>query len=398
VAVLGPGLVAAAAGNDAGGIATAASAGATAGYRLLWAFVLSGLGLLVVQEMCARMGALTGRGLADLIRERFRARWAMLAMMLLVIANAGVTVAQLAGIAAAGELFGVPRALAVPIAAIGLGVLILRLPYRPAERVFLTLAALLLSYVGAAILAGPDWAAVGRGLTLPTLPADAGEAALLVTIWGSQITPYMQFFVQAAVVDRGATEHDLAAVQIDSATGAIASTVVAIMIVVATAATLHPAGLEVEDAATAARALEPVAGSAAATLFGAGLLGAALLAAGVVPLSTAYAVCEAFGWERGVTQSFRDAPLFYGTFTALLGGAAMVVLWPGLPLVRAMLASQLVAGLLLPPLLAFILLLANDRRLLGKGANGPLANAFGISTLAILTVLEILLAAQILSG
>jgi Mn2+/Fe2+ NRAMP family transporter len=391
-------VVAAAAGNDAGGIATAAQVGATSGYRLLWAFVLSGIGLIAVQEMCARMGATTGRGLADLIRERFRVRWAVLAMVMLVVANAGTTIAELAGIAAAGELFGAPRALVVPLAALGLGVLILRLPYRPAERVFLLLSSLLLTYVLAAVLAQPDWPAVVHSLLVPAPPANLGEAALLITIWGSQITPYMQFFVQSAVVDRGTTDQELSSVRVDAAVGAIASTFVALFIVIATAATLHPVGQAVDDAAAAARALEPVAGPAAATLFGMGLLGAALLAAGVVPLATAYAVCEAFGWERGVSHSFQDAPVFYGLFIALLGGAAAAVMWPGLPLVRAMLASQLVAGLLLPPILAFILLLANDRRLLGTRKNGRLANVIGGGTLALLSVLEVVLLVQAITA
>ncbi|HLI28682.1 MAG TPA: Nramp family divalent metal transporter [Chloroflexota bacterium] len=398
LAALGPGLVAAAAGNDAGGIATAVVVGATTGYHLLWAFLLSGLGLIVVQEMCARMGALTGRGLADLIRERFRVRWTVFAMLLLVVANSGATVAQLAGIAAAAELFGVPRWVAVPLAVVALAALVLRLPYRPAERVFLALAALLLAYVAAAVLARPDWEAVGRGLLVPALPADLGEAALLVTIWGSQITPYMQFFVQAAVVDKGATEHELSAVRLDTILGAIVANVVTVFVVIATAATLHAAGVAVDDAAAAARALEPLAGSLAAALFGAGLLGSALLAAGVIPLSTAYAVCEAFGWERGVSHALREAPAFYGLFAGVLGVAAVVVLWPGLPLLRAMVASQLLGGLLLGPLLAFILLLANDRRLLGGGANGPRANLAAGATLLLVVVLELALVALALGS
>jgi Mn2+/Fe2+ NRAMP family transporter len=319
-------------------------------------------------------------------------------MLLLLVANAGTTVAELAGVAAAGELFGIPRWVAVPLVAVGLGVLIVRLPYRPAERVFLALSALMLAYVGAAVLAHPDWSAVARGLVLPTLPADMGEVALLVAIWGAIITPYQQFFFQAAVVDKGATERDLGAVQLDAAVGAVGAGLIAICIVIATGATLHATGVTIDDAATAARALEPVAGAAASALFGAGLLGAALLAAGVVPLSTAYAVCEAFGWERGLSLSWREAPAFYGLFLGLLGLAALVVLWPGLPLMRAMVASQLLAGLLLPPPLAFILLLVNDRRLLGRAANGPLANAAGLAMLALLTVLEIGLIVQAVAG
>ncbi|MBX5490275.1 MAG: Nramp family divalent metal transporter [Chloroflexi bacterium] len=396
--ILGPGLVAAAAGNDAGGVATAVVVGATTGYHLLWAFVLSGLGLIVVQEMCARMGALTGRGLADLIRERFRVRWTVFAMLLLVVANSGATVAQLAGIAAAAELFGLPRWLSVPLATVALAVLVLRLPYRPAERVFLALAALLLAYVVAAVLAQPDWAAVGRGMLVPALPADLGEAALLVTILGSQITPYMQFFVQAAVVDKGATEHDLRAVRLDTVLGAVVANVVTVFVVIATAATLYVAGIAVDDAAAAAQALAPLAGPLATALFAAGLLGSALLAAGVIPLSTAYAVCEAFGWERGVSHPLREAPAFYGLFAGVLSAAAAVVLWPGLPLLRAMVASQLLGGLLLSPLLAFILVLANDRRLLGAGANGPLANLAAGVTLLLVVLLQLALVALALAG
>jgi NRAMP (natural resistance-associated macrophage protein)-like metal ion transporter len=398
LAALGPGLLAAAAGNDAGGIATAAAVGAASGYQLLWAYLLSSISLLVVQEMCARMGALTGRGLADLLRERFRVRWTALAMLVMVLANIGTTIAELAGIAAVSELFGLSRWIAVPLAACGLAVLVLRLPYGPAERVFLSLAALLLAYFAAALLAAPDWNAVLQGLLQPTPPRDLSEAALLLTIWGSQVTPYMHFFVQAAVVDKGATERELGSIRLDATVGVVISSAVAIFVVIATAATLHTAGVAVEDAATAARALEPLAGAQAALLFGAGLLGAALLAAGVVPLSTAYAVCEAFGWERGISRPLREAPLFYGLFAAVLGGATAVVLWPGLPLIRAMVASQFLAGVLLPPLLAFILLLANDHRLLGKGVNGPLANTLGIGTLLLLTALEGLLLAQSFLG
>lgn len=388
LAVLGPGLVTGAAGDDAGGIATYASVGAQYGYTLLWALSVIAVALLVVQLQVARLGIVTGKGLAELIRERFGVRWTALAMLILLLANGSVTVAEFAGIAAAGELFGVPRVLAVPLSALAVWVVVVRGSYRATEKVFLVLSAGLLTYVGAAFLAQPDWAAVARSSVTPTIHWDARFVTTLVALVGTSITPYMLFYLQASISDKGVGIEEYARERADVLVGSVLSLVIALFIIVSTGATLYASGIAVQSAEDAARALEPLAGRYATVLFGLGLFGASMLAAGVLPLSTAYAVCGAFGWERGVSASWRDAPVFNGLYTALIALAALFVLVPGLPLIPVILATQTLNGLLLPVVLVFLTRLAGDRALLGRYANGRLFQALAWGTTGSLAVLS----------
>jgi NRAMP (natural resistance-associated macrophage protein)-like metal ion transporter len=393
LAVLGPGMVAANAGNDAGGIATYASAGATYGYKLLWALIPITVSLGLVQEMCARMGVVTGKGLADLIREQFGVRWTMLIMLALLVANAGVTVSEFAGIAVSTELFGVPRFLSVPLAALAVWWLVVKGSYRRVERVFLVMSLVFLGYVVSAFLAHPDWSEVARATVHPTFQLDSRYLFMLVALIGTTISPYMQVFVQSSVVEKGVPEEEYNLTRVDVWVGTIFAISIAFFIVVSTAATLHRAGLtrELESAAEAAQALAPLAGEYARTLFGVGLFGASMLAAGVLPLATAYSVSEALGFEKGVSRSFREAPIFLGIFTFLIAVGALVAILPGLPLWRVLVATQFINGLLLPVILVAVLRLASNRDLMGARANSRVYNLVAWLTVFVVSALSLLL-------
>ena len=390
LAVIGPGMVAANAGNDAGGIATYASAGADYGYHLLWTLVPLVFALGIVQETCARMGAVTGKGLSDLIREQFGVRWTVLVMLALLVANGGVTVSEFVGIAAATELFGVPRYASVPLAALAVWWLVVKGSYRRVERVFLAMSLVFLGYVVSAFLARPDWGGVARGLARPEVQFNAGYLFTVVALIGTTISPYMQVFVQSSVVEKCVTEEDYALTRADVWTGTVFAIAVAFFIAVATAARLHTAGIHIESAEDAARALEPLAGEYAKILFGVGLFGASMLAAAVLPLSTAYSISEALGFEKGVSRSFREAPIFLGIFTFLVAVGGLVAMIPGLPLISVLLVTQVINGLLLPVLLVSVLRLVNDRELMGAHANGPVYNAASWLTVVVVSALSVL--------
>ena len=390
LAVIGPGVIAANAGNDAGGIATYASAGADYGYNLLWTLIPLVLALGIVQETCARMGAVTGKGLSDLIREQFGVRWTVLVMLALLVANGGVTVSEFAGIAAATELFGVPRYVSVPLAAFAVWWLVVKGSYRRVERVFLLMSLVFLSYIVSAFLAHPQWGAVARGLVQPKVEFNAGYLFTVVALIGTTISPYMQVFVQSSVVEKGVTEEDYALTRVDVWTGTVFAIAVAFFITVATAATLHAAGIRIESAEQAAEALKPLAGSYARALFGVGLFGASMLAAAVLPLSTAYSISEALGFEKGVSRSFREAPIFLGIFTFLIVVGGLVAMIPGLPLFDVLLVTQVINGLLLPVLLISILRLVNNRELMGAHKNGRVYNAASWLTAAVVSALSLL--------
>ena len=393
LAVLGPGMVAANAGNDAGGIATYATAGAVYGYTLLWALVPITVSLGLVQEMCARMGVVTGKGLADLIREQFGVRWTMLIMLALLVANAGVTVSEFAGIAVSTELFGVPRYLSVPLAALAVWWLVVKGSYRRVERVFLVMSLVFLGYIISAFLAHPDWSEVAHSAVHPTFQLDSRYLFMLVALIGTTISPYMQVFVQSSVVEKGVAVEEYNLTRADVWVGTIFAISIAFFIVVSTAATLHRTGLtrELESAAEAAQALAPLAGEYARTLFGVGLFGASMLAAGVLPLATAYSVSEALGFEKGVSRSFREAPIFLGIFTFLIAVGALVSILPGLPLWRVLVATQFINGLLLPVILVAVLRLASNRDLMGVRANGRVYNLVAWLTVAVVSALSLLL-------
>lgn len=392
---LGPGLIAANAGNDAGAVATWASVGALYGYQLLWVLVVVTVSLCVVQEMCARMGAAAGKGLADLIREHFGVRGAAFAMLTLLIANALVTISEFAGIAAAGELLGISKYVTVPLAAVGVWLLITRGSYDKVEKVFLVMSLAFFTYPIAAILAKPNWSAVAFHSIVPTGHLTATFFLLLVGTVGTTITPYMQLYIQSSVAEKGVDMEHYKAERNETYFGSIFAAVVVASIVIATAATVYAhsggAGVQITDAKQAALALEPFLGTYAPLLFGIGLLGASLLAAAVLPLATAYAVCESFGFERGVSHSFREAPIFHGLFTGMLAFGALVALIPGLPLISVIIVSQVINGVLLPILLVFIIKLVNNHQIMGKYVNKPWQNAVAWGTASMLSVLSMIM-------
>lgn len=391
LAFLGPGLIAGAAGDDAGGIATYASVGAQYGYDLLWVIGPITVSLIVIQLQVARMGVVTGKGFAELIREEFGVKWTAFAMLVLIIANGTVTIAEFAGVAAASELFNIPRFIVVPLMAVGVWLIVVRASYTVAEKIFIVLSLALLTYVGAAFLARPDWGHVARSLVTPVFHADAGFLSTFVAVVGTTITPYMLFYLQSSLTDKGVSLEDYPAERTDVVIGSLLTTIVALFIIVSTAATLNLEGITIGTPEDAARALEPLAGEYARILFGVGLFGASMLAASVLPLSTAYAVCGAFGWERGVSMSWSRAPLFNGLYTALIVFGAAFVLLPGLPLIQAIVATQLLNGVLLPIVLIFVLRLVNDRDLMGSHTNSRAFNVLSYATTAILIGLTIAL-------
>jgi NRAMP (natural resistance-associated macrophage protein)-like metal ion transporter len=383
--VMGPGLIAGLAGNDAGGITTYSVLGAQTGYSLLWILPLTTVMLVVVLEMAARMGAVSGQGLGDLIRDDFGIRWTLFAMIVLLIANGANVIAEFAGAAAALEIFGVPRWLTVPVVAAGIWALVVFAGYRLVERVFLSVAVVFLAYVVSAFVAGPDWGEVARSLVTPSISFEPNTLLLMVATVGTTVTPYMFFYLQSSVADKGLGPDELALERGDAILGGIWTNVIALFIVIVTAVTLFPREIQVVSAEQAALALAPVAGNFAKALFAFGLFGASVLAATVMPLTTSYAVCESFGWESGVSRKFSEAPAFMGLYTALIVIGALVVLLPGLPLIGVILVSQNLNGILLPIILVFMLRLVNNRRIMGEHVNPTWLNvlAWGLTGLII---------------
>ncbi|HNP70605.1 MAG TPA: Nramp family divalent metal transporter [Kouleothrix sp.] len=395
---LGPGLLAASAGNDAGGIATYASAGASYGYGLLWAMVIVTICVGVVQEMSARLGAVTGKGFSDLVRENFSLRVTALILLTLFVANFGIIVSEFVGIAAAAELFGVSRYVAVPVTAGLVWLLITRGSYDRVEKIFLVLTLGFFAYIGAAFLARPDWGEVLVATALPRPPLEVGYLQLLIALIGTTISPYMQLYVQSSVVEKGVTPEEYRYTRFDVFVGTLFAGLVASFIIIATAATLFPRGIAIETAADAAVALEPVAGPYARLLFGLGLLGASLLAAGVLPLATTYVMSEALGFERGVSRSWSEAPIFMGLFTGLVVVGALLALIPGLPLIQVLVGVYVLNGLLLPIELFAILALVNNRELMGEHTNRRGYNALAWAITIVVSLLSISLIAITVLG
>ena len=390
---LGPGLISGFADNDAGGITTYSIAGAQYGYGLMWVLLASMIALAITQETGLRLGLATGDGLASLIRERFRVRWALFAVVTMLAANLGDTVAEFAGIAAALDLFGVPPAISA-IAAASLIVLVLsRVNFNRIQYALLLVGVgVSVAYAMSAVLAHPDWAAAARALVVPGVTFDTTYLLAVVGTVGTTITPWGQAFIQSYAADKGLRRADLPAGRLDVALGALLTNVVAGFIVVACAATLWAHGhSEIGSAADAALALGPVAGRAATVIFAAGLLAASLLGLATVPLTSAYSACEAFGFERGLSFRWREAPIFYGLLTFFVGASALFVVIPGLPLIQVMFLSQVFDGLLLPPILVFVMLLATDRARLGSLASGPIARTIGWSVTAAISLLSLAL-------
>lgn len=372
LAVVGPGLLAGLSDDDPAGITTYSILGAEHGYRLLWVLALSTAMLIVFHELAARLGVVTGKGMILLVRERFGRRAATVAVGALVVANLGTLCAEFAGIAVGARLLtGVERGIAVPVAAVAVVTLVLGASFHRVEHVLLALSAVFAAYLVAGVLADPDWSAAARGLAVPSLPGTRDALLVIVATVGTTLAPWGLAFMQSYAVDKRLTPDELPWERVDVATGAILTGVIGAFIVIACAATLHPAGVSIDDGADAARALEPLAGSAAATLFGLGFVGAALLAAAVVPLSTAYSLCEAVGHPAGLHERPRRAPLFYGTFVAAVGLAAGVVLIPSLPLVPVLFLTQALNAVLLLAILPFLRALGRDPSVLGDHRLGP---------------------------
>jgi Mn2+/Fe2+ NRAMP family transporter len=396
LAVLGPGVIAASGGNDAGGIAIYSTSGAQFGYRMLFFMLLVAVGLVLVQEMAARLGAYTGKGLAALIREEFSLRVAAFALVCLLVANLGLVVSEFAGIAAALELFGVSRYLSVPVAAVVIWGLVVFGSYRYAERLFLLLALVFLTYPVAAVLAHPDWGEVAANAFWPHLSGSKEFLFLAVAVIGTTITPYMQHYQAAAVADKGIGPDDYHLERLDVVLGVVFACLVAVFIIIATGATIGGSG-PLQSASEAASALRPVAGARAELLFGIGLLGASALAAAVVPLSTAYAMSEAIGVERSVSRTFAEAPLFLGLFTGQIVIGSLVALLPG-PLISILVNAYVVNGLIAPVILTFILILTNRRGLLGQAANGKVFRAAATVVVVLVSLLSTVVLVQTVLG
>jgi len=381
LAVMGPGIIAASAGNDSGGISTYSQAGAKYGYQMLWMMFLMTFSLVIVQEMAGRMGAVTGKGFAALIRERFGVRPTFFAMLALLASNAATSVAEFAGIAAAMELFGVSRYVAVPVAAVVVWLLVVRGSFRNVEKVLLALSLVFVAYIITAFAAKPDWLVVGRSLVTPSFQMNPAFFSLAVALTGTTIAPWMQFFVQSNIVDKGTSIKEWALAKWDVIAGAVAANFVAIFIIVTTGTVLHPKGIVITLASDAAIALTPLVGHYATILFAIGLLSASFLAACVLPLTAGYSICEAFGWEAGVDRKFSEAPAFIGIYTFVIFVGAAIILIPGANLIAVMILSQVINGMMLPFLLIFMMIIINDKRIMGEYTNGRVYNGIAWVTI-----------------
>ncbi|HZT85920.1 MAG TPA: Nramp family divalent metal transporter [Gaiellaceae bacterium] len=399
LAFLGPGIVAANAGNDAGGIATYASIGARYQYDLLWMMVLLTVSLVVVQEMAARMGAVTGKGLAELVREQYGPRWSLVSTFAVLLANLGICVSEFVGVGAALELAHVPPQASVPIAAVVVWLLVVRGSYKLAERVFVAMTIPFFAYPVASILARPHWGSVGRAVVEPRIHVTGPYLILFIATVGTTITPFMQLYLQSAVVERGLGPEDIPAERAEVASASLFANLVAGFIIIATGATLFVHGRHtVASAADAAKALEPFAGRFAEALFAVGLLGASLLAAAVLPVTAAYVIAETFGLEKGIARRPREAPVFVTTLTVLLVVGAGVAMVPGLPVIKLLVLVQVVNGALLPVTLFFVWRLARNEELMGEHRNGRVFDALAALTVLATGALSLVLVGLTLAG
>jgi len=383
LALLGPGIITSNVDNDAGGIATYSICGARFGYSLLWSLIPISILLIVVQEMCFRMGVVTGKGLSDLIRERFGVRITFYLMVAVFACNLGNVFAEFAGIAASLAIVGVSKYVSVPIAAALVWLLVVKGNYKRVEKIFLAACVVYVSYIIAGVMVKPPWGEVAAEVLVPRLNWNGDALAMLIGVVGTTIAPWMQFYLQAAVVEKGVKVSEYRFAKWDVITGSIGVNVVAFFIILACGATIFVAQIPIETAADAAMALRPLAGKYASFLFGFGLLNASLFAASILPLSTAFFISEAFGWEAGVDKKFSEAPQFYSLYTGTVAVGAVAILLPGIPLLTIMYLSQVFNGVVLPVVIAFMLILINDRRLMGNYVNGPIRNvvATGASVL-----------------
>ena len=397
LAAMGPGMVAALAGADAGGVATYSSAGALFGYGQLWTVPVMCLLLIVAQETAARMGCVTGKGFASLIREQFGVRMSTLAMLALLISNTTVTLSEFAGVASGFALFGIPAYVSVPIAAVAIWALTMSGSYHRIEKILLLISCAFVTYVVAGVMVGPDWGDALNATLIPRFSTDPQYFSVLVANIGTTIAPWMIFLAQSNVVEKNAHAEDLPYQRIDTVTGSVVASAISWFIILTTGAVLFPAGIAVNGAEDAASALAPLVGPYAEALFGAGLVGASFLAACVLPGITSSAICEAFGWERGADRSWQEAPVYRGIITAIIFLSAVIVIVPNVNLFGIMMLAQVVNGVLLPVLLVFMVLIAGDRHVMGRFANGRIWNGltwFTIIAVVILTIVMFVLQAM----
>jgi NRAMP (natural resistance-associated macrophage protein)-like metal ion transporter len=388
MSILGPGIITGSVDNDAGGITTYSVAGAVYGYKLLWTLIPSFIALLAVQEMNARMGIVTGKGLADLIRESFGVRITFYIFIFLLVADVGNTATEFAGVAGSMNIFGVSKYISVPLAAIAVWVLVLKGNYKFAERVFLLFSVFLLSYVVSAVLAGPDWKVIGKAIITPTIHFDNEYITTVLGIIGTTVAPWMQFYMQSSVIEKKLKISDYKYTLWDVVLGCIATIVVAFFIIVACAATLHVNGVKINEASDAAMALQPLAGALASQLFAFGLFVASIFSAAILPLATAFYVCEAFGFEAGIDKKFGEAPQFYSLFTIIILIGAGIIMIPGAPLIAITIWTQVLNAILLPIVLVCMMIIVNNKEIMEEYTNNRLQNTIGWTTTVILIILS----------
>lgn len=391
LAALGPGIITGSVDNDAGGITTYSVAGAMYGYGLIWTLIPSFFALVVIQEMNARMGIVTQKGLADLIREHSGVRITFFVFAAMLIADLGNTVTEFAGVAGSMEVFGVPRWISVPIVAVGVWLLVVKGTYRSVERVFLIFSLFLLSYVVSAVLGKPQWGEIGQAIVSPRIDLNFACIAMIISLIGTTIAPWMQFYMQSAVIEKGLTIKDYRFTVLDVVLGCVATVVVAFFIIVACASTLHVNGIQINEAKDAALSLQPLAGRFSAHLFAFGLFIASVFAATILPVATAFYICQAFGFEAGIDRKLSEAPEFYTLYTGMIAVAALIILLPQTPLIKITLWSQTLNGILLPVVLVCMMLLVNNREIMGKHTNGWVKNLIGWSTVVTMAGLSVCL-------
>ena len=391
LSILGPGIITGSVDNDAGGITTYSVAGAIYGYKLLWTLVPSFIILMVVQEMNARMGVVTGKGLADLIRENFGVKITFLIFLGLVAADIGNTATEFAGVAGSMAIFGVSKYLSVPLVAIGVWILVVKGNYKISERIFLFFSFCLLSYIISAVLAKPDWKQIGASFVNPTMSFNKDSLSMVLGIVGTTIAPWMQFYMQSAVMEKGIKIEEYKYAVWDVIIGCVATVVVAFFIIVACAATLHVNGIVINEAKDAAVSLKPFAGAFASQLFAFGLFVASVFSATILPLATAFYVCEAFGFEAGINKRLHEAPQFYVLFTSIIAISIIIILIPNAPLIAITIWSQVINAALLPVVLISMILMVNNKRLMGKYTNNNFQNIVSWSTTVVLIVLTVML-------
>ncbi len=391
LAILGPGIVTGSVDNDAGGITTYSVAGALYGYNLLWTLIPSFIALVVIQEMNLRMGMITGKGLADLIRENFGVKITAFIFFGLIVADIGNTATEFAGVAGSMAVFGVSKYLSVPLTALAVWILATKGNYKTAERLFLFFSFCLLFYVVSAVMAKPEWGMIGHAFVHPQAKLDHEYLGMVLGIIGTTIAPWMQFYMQSAVIEKGITIKDYKFALLDVIIGCVATVVVAFFIIIACAATLNKNGVVIKEAADAAMALKPFAGVLASQVFAFGLFIASAFSATILPLATAFYVCEAFGFEAGIDKPVEEAPQFYWLFGSIIAIAVAIILWPGAPLIAITLWSQIINAMLLPVVLISMIYMVNSRYIMGKYVNNRLQNIIGWGTTIVLIVLTLLM-------